>query len=55
MNNAGFITVKRRAKASVSWLFLWDAGAFVHIELYLRKAHTQKPLVMLGEDVQNSI
>ncbi len=39
----------------MSWLFLWDAGAFVYIELYLRKAHTQKPLVMLGEAFSNKI
>ena len=26
-----------------------EGVAFVHIELYLRKAHTQKPLVMLGK------
>ncbi len=31
-----------------------EGVAFVHIELYLRKAHTQKPLVVLGESVINS-
>ncbi len=27
----------------------------MHIELYLRKAHTQKPLVMLGKSFLNKI
>ncbi len=26
----------------------------MHIELYLRKAHTQKPLAMLGESILNN-
>ncbi len=34
---------------------LAEGVAFVHIELYLRKAHTQKPLVMLGESILNKI
>ncbi len=31
-----------------------EGVAFVHIELYLRKAHTQKPLVMFGKSILNN-